>query len=104
MLEWVVLDLGGHEARDMSYVRHEVSTLLVCNLAQSFVVPVSWIRRRAANYDPRLKEICILVEAVIVNQACFWIDLVGKRLKIDGRSADLALWRIGTMSQMATVR
>jgi hypothetical protein len=55
------------------------------------------IGRSADDKETRLEQVGLRLEAVVVNQACFGIDLVRKRLEVDGRSRDLAFGSVSTV-------
>lgn len=66
-LERVVLHLRGNQTRDVCDVGHQIRSLLVGNLAETTVLPVTWVSRSSADDNSGLEEVGILVETVVVN-------------------------------------
>ena len=68
----------------MCHVHHEVASIDVCNLAQTFVVPVSWVGRGTADQQAGFEETSLFLKEIVVNQTGLRVDLIRERLEIDG--------------------
>ena len=57
----------GNETANVSHVGHQVSTMLVSDLAKSLVVPVAGVRRGTADDETGLEEASLVRKFAVVN-------------------------------------
>ena len=103
-LEGRVLLTGSNETGDVGHVAEEVSALLVGDLSQSSVVPVSRVGGTTADEESRLVQVGVGLELLVVDDTGRGVDSVRERLEVDRRSSDLLLGGVVTVRQVTTVR
>lgn len=91
MLERAVEFLGGDETADVGDVGHEIGTLLVTDVSEPAIVPVTGVRRGTADDEPGLEYLGLLLEAGVVDELGGGIDRVREGLEIDGGGGHLFL-------------
>lgn len=101
LVERVLLNLSRDETRDVGHVHEEVGALAVGNLAQALVVPVTRVGGGTADDKAGLEEVSLLLEELVVDQAGVGVDLVGKRLVVDGGGGDFAFLEAQSWCQTA---
>lgn len=72
----------------MSHITHEPSLLIIGNLAQILVIPISWISRGTANDETWFEGLCRLFKRGIVDQLGLGFESVGEGLEVDGGCGD----------------
>jgi len=95
VLEGVVELLSSDETAGVGDVGHEPSTLLVGDLAEVGIVPVTGVGRGTANDETRLVNLSRGLELGIVDDAGLGDDGVGEGLEVDGGGGHLlfgSLW------------
>jgi hypothetical protein len=103
VFEWRVLFSSSNETRNMGHVGKEVSALSVGDLPQSCIVPITGVGGTTANEQSRLVEVGIGLELGVVDDTGRGVDSVRERLEVDGRSGDLLLGSVVTVSQVTSV-
>lgn len=88
----------------MGHVGHEVGTVLVGNLAEAGIVPLTRVGRGTTDEDLGAEELSVLLEAVEINETGGGIDLVGHGLEVDRGGGDLLLGGLVTVGQVSTGR
>lgn len=102
-LEGRVLLGSGNETRDVGHVGHQVCTLAVGNLAETLVLPVTGVGGTTANHKSGLEEVGVGSELLVVDDTGLGVDTVWEGLEVDGRSSDLLLGGVVTVSKVTTV-
>jgi hypothetical protein len=95
---------SGNQARSVSHIAHQESTLIVGDLPEVLIVPIARVCRGTANEQSRLKNFGGLFELRIINQVRRHVKAVRQRLEIDGRSCDFLLSRVVAVCQMSSIR
>ena len=103
-LEWRALFTSSDKTRDMSHVGKEVSSLSIGNLPQSRVIPISGVGGSTTNEQSGLVEVGVGLELGVVDDTGRGVDSVWERLEVDGRSGNLLLGSVVTVSQVTSVR
>lgn len=103
VLEWRSLLTGSDKTRNVSHVTEEVSSLPIGNLSQSSIVPVSGVGGSSADQQPRFEEVGVGLELRVVDDTGGGVDSVRERLEVDGRSGNLLLGSVVTVSQMSSI-
>lgn len=91
ILERVVQFLSSNEAASVGDISHERSTLLVCDLAEFGIFPVTGISRGTADDETRLENLGLRREAWVVNEVGIRGDSIRVGLEVDGRGSHLLL-------------
>lgn len=94
--------LSGNETGDVGHVGHEVGTVLVGDLAEAGIVPLTGVGRGTADENLGAEELGVLLESVKINETGGHIDLVGHGLEVDRGGRDLLLGGLVTVGQVST--
>jgi hypothetical protein len=103
VLEGRVLFSSGNETGDVSHVAQQVRSVAVGDLSQSLVVPVSGVGGSSTDDHSGLVETGVGGQLLVVDETGSRCDSVRERLEVDGRSGDLLLGGVVTVSQVTTV-
>jgi hypothetical protein len=103
-LEGARLLAGGDQTRDVGHVGKEVGALGVGDLAKPSVVPVTGVSGTTADEETGLEEVGVGLELRVVDDTGGRVDSVWERLEVDGRSGNLLLGSVVTVSQVTSVR
>ena len=104
VLKRTVLLLASNKTRDVGHVAQQVSTVLLGDLMQGGVFPVTGVSRATAHEQTRLVQVSVNTKTLVVNVAVVALHLVRERLEVNGRSSDPLLRSVVTMRQVATIR
>lgn len=104
VLEWRALFTSGNKTGNVSHVGKKVSSLSIGNLPQSRVIPISGVGGSTTNEQSGLVEVGVGLELGVVDDTGGGVDSVWERLEVDGRSGNLLLGSVVTVSQVASVR
>lgn len=96
ILEGVVQLLGSDETRSVGNVGHEPSTLLVSDLTELSIVPVTGVSRSTADDETGLENFGLGGKASIVYEVGVGGNRVGVGLEVDGRRSHLLLCSLKT--------
>jgi hypothetical protein len=88
----------------VGHVGQEVGTLLVGNVTETLVVPVTGVGRGTADEQAGLEQVGVAGETLVVEDTGLGYYLVRERLEVDGRSGDLLLGGVVTVGEVTTVR
>lgn len=102
VLEGRVSLLASNKTRDVGHVAHEVGAVLVSNLAEAGIVPLTGVGRGTADEDLRAEELGVLLKSVEIDETGGGADLVGHGLEVDGGGRDLLLGGLVAVGQVAT--
>lgn len=94
---------GSDETGNVSHVAQEVSALSIGDLSESSIVPISWVGGTTTDEQSWLVEVGVGLELWVVDDTGRWVDSVRERLEVDGRSGDLLLGGVVTVSQVSTI-
>ena len=83
VLEGVGKLASSHKTARVSDVGHEISTVLVCDLSESGIVPVSWIGRSTADNETGLEDPSLLRQSLVVNKLSCRIEGIWEGLEIN---------------------
>lgn len=87
----------------MSHIAHEPSLLIIGNLAQILVIPISWISRGTANDETWFEGLCRLFERGVVDQLGLGFESVREGLEIDGGCGDFLFGGVVAVSEVTTI-
>jgi hypothetical protein len=103
VLERRVLLTGSNETRDVGHIGKEVGALGIGDLPQSCIVPITGVGGTTADQQSRLVEVGVGLELGVVDDTGRGVDSVWERLEVDGRSGNLLLGSVVTVSQVTSV-
>jgi hypothetical protein len=104
VLEGRSLFTGGNQTGDMGHVAQQVRTVGVGDLPEPGVVPVTGVGGSTTDDESGLVKTGIGLQLLVVDQTGLGVDSVREGLEVDGRSGDLLLGGVVTVSQVTTVR
>jgi hypothetical protein len=99
-LEWRALFTSSDETGN---VGKEVSSLSIGDFPQSRVIPISGVGGSTTNDQSGLVEVGVGLELGVVDDTGRRVDSVGERLEVDGRSGNLLLGSVVTVSQVTSI-
>mmetsp|Transcript_6653 Transcript_6653/g.14717 ORF Transcript_6653/g.14717 Transcript_6653/m.14717 type:complete len:320 (+) Transcript_6653:358-1317(+) len=108
VLKGRLLLLGSHKSRNVSHIHHEKSTVVISNLTEASIVPITRIGRSPSNNHGRLEKGGITLQLIIVDNPRSLIDLIRQTLKVHRSSTNrlprslLLGIRVESMSQVST--
>lgn len=94
--------LASNKTGDVGHVSHEVGAVLVSNLTEASIVPLTGVSRGTADDDLGAEKLGVLLESVEIDETGGGIDLVGHGLEVDGGGRDLLLGGLVAVGQVAT--
>lgn len=94
---------GGDETGNVGHVAQEVSTLTVGDLSETGVVPVTGVSGTTADEETGLVEVGVGLELGVVDDTGGRVNSVREGLEVDGRSGDLLLGGVVTVSQVSSI-
>lgn len=94
--------LASNKTGNVGHVAHEVGAVLVSNLAEAGIVPLTGVSRGTADEDLGAEELGILLESVEIDETGGDVDLVGHGLEVDGGGRDLLLGSLVAVGQVTT--
>jgi len=91
VLEGVVQLGSSNQSTSVGNISHQVSTVLISDLAEGGIVPVAGVSRGTADDQTGLEDAGLLGEGFVIDELVGGVKTVGKRLKVDGRGGHLLL-------------
>lgn len=88
VLEGTGLLTGGHQSRNVGHIHEKEGTIIIGNLTETGIVPITGVGRSSGNNHGGLEKTGIPLQLIIVDNTRSLIDLVGQTLKVDGCGTD----------------